>query len=56
VSDLISERLEKLENNAYDIVARKVVRLGGNAGVFVTKLIFFKEDAGIDFGLQDWTL
>jgi seryl-tRNA synthetase len=48
--------MEKVENEAYDIVANKVVRLGANAGIFVTKLIFFKEDAGTDFGLQDWTL
>jgi hypothetical protein len=43
--------MERMENKVYDIVAGKVLHLGANAAIFVTKLIFFNENAGTD--LQD---
>lgn len=36
--------MENLENRVYNIIAGKVVNLGTNAAIFVTKLVFFKED------------
>jgi hypothetical protein len=41
--------MEKIEDKGYDIVAGKVARLGVNAGIFLTKLIFFKGNGDLDF-------
>jgi hypothetical protein len=43
--------MEQMENTAYEVFAGKIVHLGWKAGIFITKLIFFKEDVGTD--LQD---
>jgi hypothetical protein len=48
--------MDKIENEAYNSFANRVVHHGWKAAVFVMKLIFFKEDAGTDLDLQDWTL
>ena len=40
-----------MENKGYEVFADKVVHLGVNVAIYVTKLIFFKEDVGTD--LQD---
>jgi hypothetical protein len=53
----IPKRLMKeIEDKGYEVIANKVVRLGTTATIYLTKLIFFKEDAGTDLDLQDWTL
>jgi hypothetical protein len=48
--------MDEIENAAYNSFANKVVQYGWNAAVFVSKLIFFKEDVGTDLGLQGMAL
>lgn len=43
--------MDKIENEAYNSFANRVVHHGWKAAVFVMKLILFKEDAGTDLDL-----
>lgn len=44
--------MDRVENKLYDVLADKIVHYGPKAAIFVTRLLFFREDAGSE--MQNW--